>query len=431
MMTTERQLDSYPALIKLLLDQLSRLPSPLKEQVEAELKELLSLAEDVRTPRFMVIGRRGAGKSTLVNALFNAPVAKVGAVTAQTGEAHWYEYEHDGKKIEILDTRGIQEGGKPIEADSASDSQASILRAVQEKCPDVVLFLCKAKEVDSAINESLDIVEKILKRIERLHDYDPPIVGILTQCDELDPPDIRQLPTDDEEKNQNISTAVKVLTEHLQSRKILSENFVKVIPTVAFVRYSQDGMRERRDYRWNIDRLTELLVEELPKGPNLAFARLARVRKFQKKIATNIVNVCSVTSGVFAATPFPGDDLPILTAIQTVMIAAIAYISGRELSLTTVTEFLTALGINVGAAFVMRETARSLIKLIPGFGNAISAGVASAGTQALGQAAIAYFIDESPVKSMSKIEEHNAQKNMLLPSSPSASSNHQLPVTAS
>ncbi len=404
--TKEGALHNYSALIKMLLEQLSRLPPPLREQVERELNELIHLLEDIRSPRFMVIGRRGAGKSTLINALFNAPVARVGAVEAQTGEAHWYEYEHNGKTIEILDTRGIQEGGKPIEEDSASDSQESILRAVRESCPDIVLFLCKAKEVDSAINESLDIVEKILRQIEGIHNYNPPIVGILTQCDELDPPDIRKLPTDDQEKNQNIDTAVNVLTEHLKSRRTLNDKLVDVVPTVTFVRYDADGRLDaNRDYRWNINLLTELLVEELPKGPNLAFARLASVRKFQKKLATNIINVCSITCGALAASPFPGDDLPVLTTIQMAMIAAIAYISGRELSLQTVPEFLTALGINVGAAFALREVSRGLVKLIPGFGIVVSAGVASAGTEALGQAAVAYFMDDIPIKSISETNE--------------------------
>jgi len=414
--TKERDLNSYSAAIKMLLAQISRLPSPLREQVERELNELIHLMEEIRSPRFMVIGRRGAGKSTLINALFNAPVARVGAVEAQTGEAHWYEYEHKGKTIEILDTRGIQEGGKPIEKDSASDSQESILRAVRDKCPDIVLFLCKAKEVDSAINESLDIFEKILRQLESIHGYNPPIVGILTQCDELDPPDIRKLPTDDEEKNQNIDTAVKVLAEHLKSRKFLQDYFVEVVPTVAFVRYASDGTRyENRDYRWNIDRLTELLVDELPKGPNLAFARVATVRKFQKKLATNIINICSITCGVIATSPIPCDDLPVLTAIQAAMIVAIAYISGRELSFQTVPEFLTALGINVGAAFALREVARGLMKFIPGFGSVVSAGVASAGTQALGQAAVAYFIDGIPIKSISITESHTTLNPMPLP----------------
>jgi predicted GTPase len=413
-MTTTRQyeLDNYFALINKLLGQLSHLPPPLKAQVERELKELLHILEEVRSPRFMVVGRRGSGKSTLINALFNAPVAKVGAVEAQTGAAHWYTYEHGGKNIEILDTRGIQEGGKPIEQDFASSSQESILLAIREKCPDIVLFLCKAKEVDSAIHESLDIFERILRNIENIHDYALPIVGVLTQCDELDPPDIRKLPTDDEEKNQNIKAAVKVFTEHLKSRKSLNDKLVKVIPTVAFVRYGKNGITDAsRDYRWNIDRLQSLLVEELPTGPNLAFARIAKVRKFQKKVATNIVNICSVASSTVGALPMPGDDLPIMTTIQMLMIAAIAYVAGRELSFQTVTEFSCAMGINIGTAFALREVARSLLKIIPGFGNVVSASVASTGTQALGQAAIAYFIDEIPFKS---IPETNRIKSYFL-----------------
>lgn len=398
--TSPPPLDSYTTLIHSLLEQISQLPPPLRHQVEQELRELLQLLEDVRAPRFMLIGRRGTGKSSLINAIFNAPVAKIGAVSTQTGASHWYEYQHENKKVEILDTRGLQEGGRPSEADPATNPEASILLAVRQKCPDAVLFLCKAKEVDSAIQESLDIVEHILGQLEQIHDYSPPIVGILTQCDELDPPDILKLPTQDQEKNRNIATAMELLEKHLKSRPKLADNFVGVVPTVAFVRFqAQNGNPDPdRDLRWNIDRLTELLVEELPQGADLAFARLARVRKFQKKIASNVVNLCCMACSTVGAAPLPlpAGDFPILTLIQVVMIVIIAYISGRELSIQTASEFFLALGVNVGAGLIFREVARGLVKLCPAYGNVISAGIAGTGTQAIGQAAIAYFIDGTP-----------------------------------
>jgi uncharacterized protein (DUF697 family) len=274
--------------------------------------------------------------------------------------------------------------------------QESILEAIREKCPDIVLFLCKATEVDSAIDESLNIFGEIVAKLEEIHGCNPPIVGILTQCDQLSPADINKLPTDDEEKNQNIEHAVRVLTQHLLSRKTLNNNFVEVIPTAAFVRFREkDGTPDKqRDLRWNIDRLTELLVDELPEGPDIAFARLTRVRKFQRKIAAKIINICSVACSAVATSPIPGSDLPILAGIQLAMVIVIGYISGRELSLQAAGEFLAAFGINVGSGFVLREAARSLVKLLPGFGSVISAGVALAGTKALGQAAIAYFVDE-------------------------------------
>lgn len=401
-MTTnsEYSFDNYSDLIKLLLEQVSRLPPPLRERLEKELNDLLRLVEDIRSPRFMLFGRRGAGKSSLINAIFDAYVAKTGAVEAQTGEPQWYEYERDGKKAEILDTRGILEGGKPQEEDSARTPQESILEAVRDKCPDIVLFLCKATEVDAAINESLDIFENLISKLEGIHEYNPPIVGIVTQCDQIEPADINRLPTDDEEKNRNINHAVEVLTRHLQSRRTLNDNFVKVIPVAAFVRFREkDGTPDKnRDLRWNIDRLTELLVDELPKGPDIAFARLARVRKFQRKIAGNIVNICSTACSAVATSPIPMSDLPILAGIQLSMVVVIGYISGRELSFQAAGEFLAAFGINVGSGFVLREVARSLVKLLPGFGSVVSAGIAFAGTQALGQAAIAYFVDEIPLE---------------------------------
>ncbi len=68
--TTEYNLDNYAAIIKTLLEQVSRLPPPLNQYLEIQLNELITLVEDIRSPRFMMIGRRGAGKSSLINAIF-------------------------------------------------------------------------------------------------------------------------------------------------------------------------------------------------------------------------------------------------------------------------------------------------------------------------------------------------------------------------
>jgi len=60
-------------------------------------------------------------------------------------------------------------------------------------------------------------------------------------------------------------------------------------------------------------------------------------------------------------------------------------------------EFLASTGMNIGVAYALREGARAVVKVVPGFGNAISGGVAAAGTYAIGRAAIAYFIDGAAI----------------------------------
>lgn len=400
----EQDYSSLDKIIELILKQLKHLPPFIQKSMEKELEEFLRLVRERRPAHLMLFGRRGSGKSTLINAIFNAQVRSVGAVKAQTGEAEWLEYRHGDKMLYILDTRGIQEGSTPAERDSESNSEQSVFSAIQHRCPDLILFLVKAKEVDAAIHGDIEALEKVHAEIDRNHKRSLPIIGVLTQCDELDPPDIRNLPTDDEEKNNNIREASDLLDRHLASNDRIQKSFVGVIPTVAYVRYRQDGTQDpERDYRWNIDKLVESVFEELPDQAKLQFVRLAEIRKHQKKLANRAVNLCSLACGAIGTQPIPIADLPVLTSIQTAMIWVVAYLSGRELSLKSAGEFLAAMGINIGAAFALREGVRALVKLIPGYGNFVSGAIAAGATKAIGQAAIAYYIDERPIEEIKTI----------------------------
>ena len=75
------------------------------------------------------------------------------------------------------------------------------------------------------------------------------------------------------------------------------------------------------------------------------------------------------------------------------MVSGIMHVSGRELGLKSAAEFFGAMGANIGVGMVLREGARAGVKLLPGWGNAISGGVAAAGTYAIGRSAIGYFVE--------------------------------------
>ena len=102
-----------------------------------------------------------------------------------------------------------------------------------------------------------------------------------------------------------------------------------------------------------------LLSQQLPNEARVEMIRISRDRESQTQIAQQLVKSTSAICTAVGAQPIPLADLPILTTLQLVMVSGIMYISGRERSLRAATEFVGALGVNVGAGMVLREGARA------------------------------------------------------------------------
>lgn len=389
--------DNLDIMIKVFEQIINKLPGKAVNNMQKEIAILRELVMDQRQPCLMIIGRRGAGKSSLLNAIFGEKIASIGSVTAATRNAKWYIWKSTRGTLNLLDTRGLGDRTLP-ESQNYQNAAKDIYFAIDNVVPDALLFLCKAKEIDARISEDLANVKDVLNYIKKKKNFSPPVIGVVTQVDELDPLSERDPPY--QKKMKNISVAVNTLKTAFKSEGIVSP---EIFPTSSYTEFDNRGNIVYSKL-WNIDTLVDYLIDILPREAKIQFARMVNVISAREKTCRILIHSTATLCSGIAAVPVPVADIFPITSLQIGLITSVGYVAGRSLTLENAREFITAAGFNIGSAFVFREASRALVKIVfPGYGSLISAGVAYAGTWAIGEAAIAYYIQGKDIKQAQKV----------------------------
>jgi uncharacterized protein len=346
-----------------------KLPSRIRKAVLRELTPLKQLFLQQRTPRFLFTGSGRTAAMEIVGALFGQPdFGQTHHIPARL--CRWFDVTFpDRGKVSILDAR------------AADDSAAvEIGDEIKRQPADIIFFLDNGQNAGPAGKSDFDNLTGYLTRNE-IAEANSRIIGLII------PPPGEAIPRDQIDR-----TALR-LRSALRSNLAGHESILEVLKLAPS---DDDHALQLPDPE--AQRLMSILARELPNEARMEMIRISRNRQAQHEVAQLLVKSTTAICAAIGAQPIPLADLPVLTSLQIMMISGIMYVSGRERSLRAATEFLGALGANVGAAMLLREGTRAVLKFLPGWGNVVCGLVAGSGTYAIGRAAIVFFIDGVSLK---------------------------------
>jgi uncharacterized protein (DUF697 family) len=333
------------------LDQLVRVLDrvPLVSGVKNDLSGLRSLLYRRRPPRIAALGLAGSGRSTLLRALIEREPASE-PLRAEHGQ--WIHIEHAGAKVDWLE----------VDVDDPA-ARSRWKAALEQNAPDLVFLTFEPnnrKDIERVVEHAKSLLPEVPDGTGPLR-----VFSLLTHADLIG----------------RGEADIEAARNELEAR--LVDSGLTADPARAVSAISGYGLAP----------LSEAILLAIPEEARLEGARaLTRAKEGRVRIGNEIVQACTAVSVTVGLTPIPLSDMVLLGPLQAMMVSSVAYLSGRSWGKKTAAEWLGSLGVVGGIGMGLRFSAQTIAKFVPGAGNVLSAGVAGAGTTAMGQSAIKYFL---------------------------------------
>lgn len=344
---------------------LGKLPESIQKPVLRELTPLKELFLQQRPARLLLVGTSKLPLQDLLEALNGGPVERYREVLLEIFRWQDLTLGNNGN-VSLLDARGADE-----------PALQKVRGALATQPADLVLYWEDGEMVKPPRKREIENVGALMAGSG---DSSARMIGFITRQSVVASGNGRKPDAQTGEQRDKLQAA-------LSARPILAERLITVTDLRLPDATAKDPVApDNRAF-------LSLLVEHVPNQARVEMIRVSRDREAQVRIAQTLVKSTSAICAAIGAQPIPLADLPVLTTLQLVMVSGIMQLSGRERSLRAATEFLAALGANVGAGMLMREGARAVLKFFPGWGNVVCGMIAGAGTYGIGRAAIVYFLE--------------------------------------
>jgi len=357
----------------IMLTQLRHLFAP---QIDAAaLQAVLSrVRQGLPPPVIWLLGKVQSGKTAIIRALTGAERAQIGSGFAPcTRWAARYDFPNADVPLAVfLDTRGLGEAGYDARQDIAAfQAQAHMLLVV-------------VKATDMALEHLLVALQAIIQAKPSW-----PVVVAQTTLHQGYPPErhehVYPYPFASLPWPATVPTQVRRALDF--QRTLFAGMPIQCFVPVDFT-LPEDGFD---DPFYGRDALLDALAEAHPHAVYQTLQQLPGLTRELKSLhfrqAQPHIIAYACAAGAVGAAPVPMADLPIISALQLKMLHTIASIYRQPLRVQTFLELASTVGLGV----LLRQGTRSLLKVIPGFGSAVSGLYAAATTYALGGALCFYY----------------------------------------